>query len=104
MLRLRRRFDEVKVCGKGILNRTRERILWTEAIADGWGDRRQISHMKGGTAWIVTAAMKHGMKAWMRKIGLTEYTSVDLPSKTLDAVPLLIHAPEVVSPYRTKQQ
>ena len=48
MLRLRRRFDEVQVCGKGILNRTGERILWTEAIVDGWEDRRQITHMKGG--------------------------------------------------------
>jgi len=34
-----------------------------------------------------------------RKHRLTESTTVNLPSKPLDAVPLLVHAPEVVPPY-----
>jgi hypothetical protein len=51
--------------------------------------------------WAVTAAMKCGMKAPTGNTALTKHTPVDLPSKTLDAVSLLVHAPEVVSPYRT---
>jgi len=45
--------------------------------------------------------MKCGMKGLMGRVGLTKYTSIDLSSKPLDAVPLLVHAPEVVPPYVT---
>ena len=49
----------------------------------------------------MAVAMKCGMKGLMGKVELTKYTSVDLPSEPLDAVPLLVHAPEVVPPYAT---
>jgi hypothetical protein len=38
MLCLRRRPDEVQICSKGILDCTGKRVLWTEAIVDGWED------------------------------------------------------------------
>jgi hypothetical protein len=49
----------------------------------------------------VAAAMKFGMKGLMENAALTKYTPVNLPSEPLDAVPLLVHAPEVVPPYVT---
>ena len=51
---------------------------------------------------VVAVAMKCGMKALMGNLALTKYTSVDLSSEPLDAIPLLVHATEVVSPYVTK--
>ena len=45
--------------------------------------------------FVVTAAAKGSTGI----IGLTKHTSVDLASKTLDALALLVDAPEVVSPY-----
>jgi len=43
--------------------------------------------------------MKFGVRILMENGALTKCATVDLPSKPLDAVPLLIHAPEVVCPY-----
>ena len=37
----------------------------------------------------------------MGYLALTKHTSVDLSSEPLDAIPLLVYAPEVVSPYVT---
>ena len=42
------------------------------------------------------------MKALMGNATLTKYTPVNLPGEPLDAVSLLIHAPEVVSSYVRK--
>ena len=39
------------------------------------------------------------MKTLMGNTALTEYTTVNLPGEPLDAIPLLVHASEVVSPY-----
>ena len=50
---------------------------------------------------VVAVEMKYGMKGLMGRAGLTEYSSIDLSSEPLDAVPLLVHAPEVVPPYIT---
>lgn len=47
----------------------------------------------------MAVAMKCGMKGLMGDLGLTKYAPVNFPSEPLDAVPLLIHAPEVVPPY-----
>jgi len=38
MLRLRGRANKIQVRSEGILDRARERILWAEAIIDGWED------------------------------------------------------------------
>ena len=61
-------------------------------------ERVKVVHDK----WVVTATMKGRMKEQTGKTGLTKDTAVDLPSKPLDAVSLLIHAPEIVSPCRKK--
>jgi len=42
--------------------------------------------------------MKFGTEVLVGNAGLTKYTTVNVPSEPLDAVPLLIHAPEVVCP------
>lgn len=50
--------------------------------------------------WVIVAvAMKRGMRVLMINGGLTKYTPVNLPSESLEAIPLLVHAPEIVSPY-----
>ena len=43
--------------------------------------------------------MKFGVRVLMENGALTKCATVDLPSEPLDAVSLLIHAPEVVRPY-----
>ena len=49
----------------------------------------------------MAVAMKCRMKGLTGRTELTKYTSIDLSSEPLDAVPLLVHAPEVVPPYVT---
>ena len=55
-----------------------------------------------GISGVVAVAMKCGMKGLMEDPGLTKYAPVYLASEPLDAVPLLVHAPEVVPPYIAK--
>jgi hypothetical protein len=45
-----------------------------------------------------THMMKCGIKVLARSTALTKYTSIHLPSETLNAVSFLVYTPEVVSP------
>jgi hypothetical protein len=66
-------------------------------VYEKWqGDKRVYDR------WAVTVGTKYGMKGLARSTALTKYTTIHLPSETLDAVSFLVHAPEVVSPYKTK--
>lgn len=49
----------------------------------------------------MAVAMKCGMNALMGDITLTKYAPVNFPSEPLDAVTLLVHAPEIIPSYVT---
>ena len=48
--------------------------------------------------YLVAVPTEIGAEALIGNAGLTECTTVNVPSEPLDAVPLLIHASEVVCP------